>query len=238
MTLLLFFLVGATGCGSKNPHADAAREEYFKALRGKDTNMSRREMIEHVSNAIQMDPSAPSYWETRAGYFTRDREFKKAESDLDRAITIGDRPYLRYLRGEIRCERGNFTEALADADAAIAAQSANTQFYGSRVVIRLALKRPKEALADAETMLSPKATADAYYFRGLAESGLGRWQNAVDDFTEALQLRPELGYLRRARAIAYDHLGDPVLAGADRINAEREEVSHSGWRPCLVPPPS
>jgi tetratricopeptide (TPR) repeat protein len=234
--LLILFFLGAAACGSKNPNADAAREEYFKALRGKDTNMSAREKMEHVSNAIRLDPDAPSYWETRAGYLAGERDFAGAESDLDRAIAIADRPYLRFLRGEVRCERGNFLEALRDADRAIAVQPENTQFYGSRVVIRLALKRPEEALGDAELMLRQKANAKAYYFRGLAEAGLGRWQNAVDDFSQSVRMRPELAYPLRARAEAYEHLGDSVLAGADRINAERNAGSPAGWHPCLAPP--
>jgi tetratricopeptide (TPR) repeat protein len=234
--LLILFFLGAAACGSKNPNADAAREEYFKALRGKDTNMSAREKMEHVSNAIRLDLGAPSYWETRAGYLAGERDFAGAESDLDRAIAIADRPYLRFLRAEIRCERGNYVEAQMDADRAIAIQPENTQFYGSRVVIRLGLKRPEEALEDAELMLRQRANAEAYYFRGLAEAGLGRWQSAVEDFSQAVRLRPELASPLRSRADAYEHLGDSVLASADRINAERNEGSPAGWHPSLAPP--
>src|SRR4029453_9961960 len=59
-----------------------------------------------------------------------------AESDLDRAIVLADRPYLRFVRGLIRCRAGRCAESLADLDQAIAAQPENAQLYRGRALAR------------------------------------------------------------------------------------------------------
>src|SRR5262245_3889485 len=219
------------GCAPSDPNAAAARREYFTALEGQEKWMPLEEQLEHMNRAVQLDPQNPSYLQSRAGYYITLRKLPEAESDLDRAIALDDQPYLRYQRGAVRCERGNFTAALADFDLAIAAQPQNTQFYVDRSIALSAAERSKDALADADHVISTQPnSADGYYARGVARTTTGQSRAAIDDLSLVISRRPELAYPLLARARAYEQLGEWVLANTDRHAASQD--GHWGWAPC------
>lgn len=198
--------------------------------------MTRVEQIERIDRAIARAPDRAWYRETHAIYSIDLRRFEQATADLDTAITLADRPYLRYLRGLVTCQRGEYAASLADFDRAIAGQPENAQFYQGRALARAALGRHQEALVDAERLvtLSPQ-WGPSYYARGVALSGLGRDRDAIADFDESLRRRPELVYPLRARAVSYDRLGDSARAAADRDETRRREERESGCAVCLDP---
>jgi tetratricopeptide (TPR) repeat protein len=235
--LLLAVLIGlgAAACGPR-PGSDAARREYLAALEGQKRSMSLEEQRAHVERALELDRGDAPYWQARAGYEIAQHELAAAESDLDRAIELRDRPYLRYQRGAVRCERGELAGALADFDLAIAAQPDNAQFYLERSVARAAAGRADDALDDALRMiaLSPQR-AESFYARGVARIALGRAEDAVEDFTLVIEQRPELAYPLLARADAYARLGRVELAREDRAAAARD--GHWGDGPCKAWPP-
>jgi len=68
--------------------------------------------------------------------------------------------------------------------------------------------------------------ARAHYNRGLIYFSLGQFESAIDDFTEAIQIDPELGPAYADRAKAYTQLGKTVEAQQDEAKA-RELVSSS-----------
>src|SRR5215510_5429033 len=101
---------------------DPAEREYIEALRGEETGMSRQMQIAHIDRAIAQAPDRAHYWETRGIYHIDLREFAAAIADLDRAIVLRERPYLRFLRGLALCEYGKFDRGLQDLEAAVAAE--------------------------------------------------------------------------------------------------------------------
>jgi len=203
------------------------------ALKGKDSWMPVEEQLSHMSRAIQLDPQRAVYWETRAGYRIGLHDLAGALSDLNRAISLSDRPYLRFRRGAVLCERGEFQEALRDLNRAIAEQPANLQFYRPRAMVHIALKQPTLALADAERMVAGMADVSyGYYARGLARAALGE-SGAVEDISYVIATRPELVAPRRARAWIYGKQGEDAKAAADLLAASKE--TRWGWEPCLMP---
>jgi tetratricopeptide (TPR) repeat protein len=234
LTLIGLFATWLIACGPSDPNVEAAAREYAKAISGNDAGMPLEQQIEHVSRAIQLDPDRASYWQLRADYRTSLRKLSAAQSDLDRAIALQDRPCLRFTRGRVVCERGAYVESLADFDLAIAAQPHNTQFYGGRSIARSAVGRASEGLTDAEQMIAQAPNnADGYYARGVARMVLGQTRDAIDDFTRVILERPELAHPLRARALAYGRLGDDERCAIDR--AEAEKAGRWGWQPCLEP---
>ncbi len=215
---------------------DPAEREYLAALRGENEGMSRKEQIARIDRAIELEPARAYYWETRAIYKIDLRVFEEAKADLDRAVTLQERPYLRFLRGLVLCQSGRPGDALSDFDAAISGQPENAQFYRGRALARAAVGRPGEALNDAERLvaLAPQM-GESYYARGIALSKVGRHEEAIRDFTEALRRRPELLYPLRARADSYERMGDPMRAAADLAEAAKKEKEHMHCAPCSDP---
>jgi tetratricopeptide (TPR) repeat protein len=184
---------------------DQADREYITALRGENEGMSRQEQIAHIDRAIQLEPERAQYWETRAIYRIGLQAFDQAKADLDQAVKLQERPYLRFLRGLVLCQSGRPRDALPDFDAAISGQPENSQFYRGRALARAAVGRAGEALNDAERLitLAPQM-GESYYARGVALTKLGRDEEAIREFTEAIRRRPELLYSLRARADSYE----------------------------------
>lgn len=186
--------------------------------------MSRRQQLALVESAIALEPRRATYRETHAIYSIDVREFARAAADLDTAIQLADRPYLRFLRGLVACQRGEYEASLPDFDRAIAGQPKNAQFYRGRSLARSALGRYEEALEDADRLrtMAPQQ-GETHYARGVALAGLGRPREAVDAYDEALRIRPELVYPLRARADASEALGDTLRARSDREAADAKE---------------
>jgi tetratricopeptide (TPR) repeat protein len=100
-------------CGS-----DEAHREYLAALRGDEDGSTYEERVAHLDRAIDLEPDRPAYYEARALMRIDRRDFDTASDDLDAAIALGDRPYLRFLRGLVRCQLGDCGAALPDFDQA------------------------------------------------------------------------------------------------------------------------
>ena len=215
---------------------DAADQEYFAALRGEETGMTREEQLAHLDRAVALKPDRASYRETHAIYSIDLRLFTAASADLDTAIALSDRPYLHFLRGLVACQRGEYATSLADFDRAIAGQPSNTQFYCGRSLARAALGDYPGAYADAQRLVAQvPQQGESHYALGVALAGLNRVAEAIRAFDESIRRRPELIYPLRARADAYERLGDLVRAAEDRDEAARRDRDDSGCAACRDP---
>jgi tetratricopeptide (TPR) repeat protein len=216
--------------------SDQAEQEYIAALRGEEEGMSRQEQLARLERAIVLQPRRAWYRETHAIYSIDLHRFAAASADLDTAIELADRPYLRFLRGLVACQRGEFRTSLADFDLAISGQPKNAQFYRGRSLARSRIGRFREGLEDAGRLkaLAPQQ-GETYYALGVALAGLGRLDEAVRYFDESLRRRPELIYPLYARSAAYRGLGDSLRASADLEAAGRMARDRSGCAPCEDP---
>jgi tetratricopeptide (TPR) repeat protein len=214
---------------------DAADREYFAVLDAEKTESSPvAERIPHLDRAIALAPDRPAYWEKRGSYRAALGDLAGAESDLDRAVEIGDRPFLHFERGLVRCRDGRCAESLADFDLAIDAQPENAQFYRGRALARIAAGQLDGGLADAERLLAlAPQNAESLYVRGTALAARGRFDEALADFDETLRRRPELVYPLFARAAAHERLGNAGQAAEDRAMARAR--SDTGCGVCLDP---
>jgi tetratricopeptide (TPR) repeat protein len=229
--VVLAAVAAMTGCAR-----DAAMEEYLAALRGEEQGMTREEQIAHLDRAIAVAPRRSVFWETRATYRIDLRDFVRARADLDEAIRLGDRPYLRFMRGLVWCQQGDCGRSLPDFDAAIAGHPANSQFYRGRSLARTAIGDPVRGLEDAERLVSmARQQAESHHARGLALAGLGRHDEAIAEYDTALAQRPELVYPLTSRAASLEALGHAALADADRRLAARRAEEESRCAPCVDP---
>lgn len=86
-----------------------------------------------------------------------------------------------------------------------------------------------QLLARAKTQADPNAQiklltravaksprmADAYHYRADAYLNLGRYKQALEDYSRTVSLRPRDPFRYYARALAYQKMGRPSLAQAD-----------------------
>lgn len=215
---------------------DEADREYLAALRGEEEDITREEQIAHIDRAIEINSARAQYWETRAVYRIDLREFDAALADLNQAIELSDRPYLRFLRGLALCQSGRYADSLADFDAAIDGQPDNAQFYRGRALARVELGMAADALTDADQLvaLAPQQ-AESHYARGRALAALGRDEEALAEYDVAVRQRPELVYPLEARADSLERLGDTAKAAADRSAVQAVARQHSACAACLDP---
>jgi tetratricopeptide (TPR) repeat protein len=215
---------------------DPAEQAYREALRGEENGTTREEQIALLNRAIELAPNRVSYWNTHAIYSIDQRNFVQAQRDLERAISLADRPYLRYLRGLVLCQQGQYRAALPDLDLAISQQPENSQFYHGRALAYVELGEVQKALMDADHLVAVEPNfGPAYYVRGRARAIAGRYREEIADYNETLHRRPELVYPLFARAASYERLGDWRQAAIDRNLANAKVPQKSGCGNCYDP---
>jgi tetratricopeptide (TPR) repeat protein len=89
-------LMALAACGR-----DEAQREAMAAAEIADHGGPLEEQIAHYDRAIELAPERSSYWESRAGLRMSQCDNVRALADVDRAVELADRPYLRFRRGLI-----------------------------------------------------------------------------------------------------------------------------------------
>jgi tetratricopeptide (TPR) repeat protein len=98
-------------------------------------------------------------------------------------------------RGVIRLNRGESALALADFDAAIVVLPRHPEAHLNRGAALVQMGRPGPAVAALTEALSMGVSEPykAYYNRGAAREALGDLRGAYEDYSTALEIRPEWG---------------------------------------------
>ncbi len=215
----LLVLLVPVGCGY-----DEAQREASAAAEIADHGGPLEEQLAHLDRAIEIAPERAYYWESRAGLYMSLCDNAQALADIDRAVELADRPYLRFKRGLILCRSGRFAEALPEFDMAIGQQPENSQFYRGRALARLALGEAEAAHEDTTVLsrLSPHNIYN-YYVRGAVLVALARYDEALIDLDRSVAMLSDAIYPLRARAECLHHLGHPLLAAVDREQADKLE---------------
>lgn len=138
--------------------------------------------------------------------------------------------YEETQKGEVALEEGRYDEAIADFTAAIKANGKDPLAYLHRANAYRA-KGGEESLRLALADYNAVLTRDpnnwrAYFDRGEALVDLGRYSEAVNDFSEVIELQPNRpdGYLGRAQAYR-QHIDQlTALASADEKTGEQHRL--------------
>ena len=121
-----------------------------------------------------------------------------AESDCTAALTNEvlsplDRAGTFVNRGVMKLRRKDFSGASADFDSALSARPDLGEAFLNRGAAALGSRRFGPSLADLNRAieLGVQEPEKAYYNRALAFENLGLRQEALADYTKAIELRPE-----------------------------------------------
>ena len=229
----------ATSCDTAG---DQARREDLEALKLSGIGRPAEEQLEHVDRAVRLMPTSAHYREHRANLLFSLGRLPEARADYERAVELGDRPYLRFERANLLCAQGEYDAALADLDHAIATQPENTQFYPRRALARLAMGRVAEARADVDhAMASSRPGFDEKYARAAVLLMEGKPAEALIDLDYVVAHFSDSsgGALPRTlRLLAHSALDQRDLAAAefDRWRLDGEvHWPYLGYRYWLVP---
>lgn len=150
-------------------------------------------------------PAAPTSVDqalVEAGQALGQGESSKAVSKFNQVLGSDRKAVALHGRGLAQYQRGNYAEALADLNHAIAIDPYNALFFNSRGSVYLAQAlRPNQNLHSgasravrdfSEALKLNPQDSNAYNNRGLANFYTGARAYAIDDFNQALRLEPGL----------------------------------------------
>ena len=122
-----------------------------------------------------------------------------------------------------RLRQDDIDRALADYDQAIHTMPDYALAHSSRGFVYL-FARPQmdRAITDFnEAIRLDPASANVFYYRGVAWSNKGDWDRAIAGFDQAIRLRPSFSIAYRDRGQAKQAKGDKAGGAADLAEAER-----------------
>jgi tetratricopeptide (TPR) repeat protein len=157
--------------------------------------------------AMQIEPLDPGFYAKRGFYLSRRGRYDDALADFrnggELVPTDGGFP---FGEGEVYEKLGQHEKAAERYTEAIRRNARVASYYRERGSAYNHLGRFKEAKTDYDKALAlgypipaPRETADSNLGRGYASWRLGRYQDAIDDFTAVLKIVPRssTAYARR-----------------------------------------
>jgi tetratricopeptide (TPR) repeat protein len=161
---------------------------------------------------IMQDDSSKAVW-TKAIAYDDERA-----GDFDDAITQysalinrgGDWSIIRALRGTVYAEKGNQVAAMRDYEAALHVKTAGPLFAALRCYSLARLGKDLDAaLAECnEALAADPNSRDMHDLHGYLLMRMGRFRDAVDDYTMSVQISPDWAASQYGLGIAKRDAGD------------------------------
>jgi tetratricopeptide (TPR) repeat protein len=187
-----------------------------------------KEAIDAYTGATKMNwkpdeipPESAEFYYERGREFLAEKEYRAALIRFDKAIEL-DPGFAEayYERGRTHLALNEYQEALRDFDTAIGLDPQFAEPHNARGYICLAQKEYREALKEFNAAIDLKPESErtlsvAYFSRGFAYSGLGRHQEAINDYTRAIGIRPDYASFYTKRGTAYQETNNHLQALKD-----------------------
>ena len=182
--------------------------------------------VEFCTQALIIDPQDPDGLELRGYGFLLQHRFEKAEVDLRAAVRLrpGNPENLAGL-GQSLVGQYRFSEAIPYFSKAVALAPDSGPYHQGLCWARAAMgKELQSALADCDTaiMLVPGAPAPLNA-RGLVARRLGRFAQAIEDYTASLTIRPTQPSASFGRGLARLALHQTAAGAADILKARADD---------------
>lgn len=133
-----------------------------------------------------------------------------------------------YCRASMYRDKGERDKALADADEAIRLKPDQAQYYALRALLYGDKDMWDKGLADITKKIElhgSDATHYDYASRGNFFYKLGKYEDSVKDYSEAIRLKPDYRYYYSDRARVYEKLGKTDLADEDKKKSNELELA-------------
>ncbi len=163
--------------------------------------------VEYFNARITEDPTDDNSYNARALVWHAMAEYDKAIDDLSQAITLAPSATYYSNRAASRSDKGDYREAIADLDRAIALGDTSAIAFSNRGFAYRGLGDNKAALDDLQQAL----TRDPECLPALCNlaelrCALGEFEKAIDDCTRAIELSRYDSTLFNNRGMAWSGL--------------------------------
>lgn len=180
------------------------------------------EATQALSRVIELKPDDFIAYRGLCSAFGELGNYPKAIKACDRAIKLNPQPLQYILRGEIRVNMGDTTEAIKDFNKALRLEPDNPLAYRKRGEARTTEKNYDLALEDLNKAISLQPeNAYAYVDRGIVYAQTGNKQAFIQDFDSSLRLEPDSAFIYYKRGIVRQNLSDYKGAIEDYTTAIR-----------------
>lgn len=197
----------------KVPQRLAAATLLRRAETAEDTGQVEQ-AIDYLNQIIAQHPNHASALAKRSTLLWEHRgDSNQALQDLTTAIQVQpENPDYLFQRGRIRFHVGDQQGAIADYTQALRIEKTFSDAYVNRGTARAQLGDEEGAVQDYTTALDmtddPRVRAFAYLNRCLSLSNLQEHARALEDCTEAINLRPNNSLAYENRGLVKRRLGD------------------------------
>jgi tetratricopeptide (TPR) repeat protein len=159
------------------------------------------EAIAEFTKAIELSPKDPRLYNDRGRVYHRMNRFPEAIEDFSKAITLAPKDYAGYSeRGAAEVSQNQMEAAIADLNKALELKPDDAQTLRWLASVHRGLKQYDLAVADYTAILSktdPNSSdqarlpaADLLAKRGYTYSLMQQYENAINDYKEAMRLNP------------------------------------------------
>lgn len=173
-----------------------------------------RDAVKDFSSAIALDETNPKHYQNRRTAYLELGMQQQADADGDKiawlarlndlntAVTKSPKDPKPYIQRASHLAKGGRSDiALANYEAAINVAPDSGDGYISRAMYYLESNEPQKAIADCSDALERKWSNKALSIRGDAYLQMGRYDDAINDYTAAKRLDTGVAeaYFRRAQ---------------------------------------
>jgi tetratricopeptide (TPR) repeat protein len=226
---------------------DGAASNYWERAGARNAKGDYVRAIEDATHAIELAPNIEheqvrrsvlrTSYKIRAIARANVGDSESALADYNKAIELNpDHAGPYAARGQFYGWQKQYDLAIQDFDKALQLDPSEWISRSNKALALVRLGRLEEASQEVNTGLRSGANRDFYVnIRGLIAYEQGKYAQAVDDLSEAIQLstfKTPLDYMRRGQA--YEKLGQKALAMADYTAAVGLNVPNPGQRDARI----
>lgn len=202
--------------------------------------------IEDFTSAQNLAPNDTDIYYLRGRAWFERGNYQDALEDFDKAAELKPRDFKIYIsRGLVKDRLGDYESAIADFTTAIKYNKRSKAAYINRGISNDKSGRPIAAVGDYRRAIkvSKGVAPDAYYNIGLAQCKRELYEDALDNFSKAIEQNPfysnayynrGLVYLKLNRlqfaksdfekAIQYDHQNSQAREALKNLNEELRQM--------------
>jgi len=187
--------------------------------------------ISDYSRAIELDANDAEALYLRGLAYYSTVQPKDGISDLTEAIRLKpDFAQAYRFRGSMLLSLGDTTRAIADTSEAVKLDPDDDANWYYRSLLYERIGKLNEALQDATRAVEVNPSRDNFWQRAKVRTALDMDQEAIQDYSSAIQLDPENHLLLRERASEWRNLNEAAKAQLDENKAADVESRHKVTR--------
>ncbi|WP_373521637.1 tetratricopeptide repeat protein [Aquiflexum sp.] len=183
------------------------------------------EAVIYYSKAIELNPDYAMYWENRAYANEKLENLRPAENDIQHALSLEETPARFNLLGLIYFKLNDFQSALEYFTKAENDEPTNRVYIENRASAYRNLELYDEAIQEYQRSIEIKESDFSFNAIGVMKYLQGKFMEAIDFYSKALQLDGNNPIYWENRALAYEKAGNYEFAEMDSKKALEIEDS-------------